>query len=56
MNETFVATIVIVVLVYSIPCAFMAGKIRERRGGAFAEGFVLGLVFGVIGVVIAAVI
>lgn len=54
MNAALVVVIGIVILAYAIPCAVLAGRLRRERGGSYDEGFVLGLVLGVFGILIAA--
>ena len=45
---------VLLILVYSLPCAFIAADIKRKRGGEYRDGFILGLFLGVFGVMIAA--
>lgn len=54
MDTAVVLVIAILVLAYAIPCAVIAGRLREERGGSYDEGFVLGLLLGVFGILIAA--
>lgn len=43
-------------IIIGVICAFVAGAITEGNGRGYGEGFLYGLVFGVFGIIIAAVL
>jgi uncharacterized membrane protein YeaQ/YmgE (transglycosylase-associated protein family) len=47
---------IIVVFVVGLICAFIAGAICESKGRYFIEGFFLGFILGMIGIIIVAVL
>jgi hypothetical protein len=49
-----VVVVVLLVLANSIPCAVVAGRISQRRGRQYDDGFLLGLFLGIFGVIIVA--
>jgi hypothetical protein len=55
MNGTMVVVVALAVVAYALPCAVIAGTIRQNRGGEYSDGFLLGLFLGVIGVIIVSV-
>lgn len=53
MNPAVIVVVVVLIALYSVPCALIAGNIVEDRDGDYRSGFLLGLFLGVFGIIIA---
>jgi hypothetical protein len=56
MSPAVLLVVVLLLALYSVPCALIAGNIAEDRGTDRRTGFLLGLFLGVFGILIASVL